>query len=125
MKKIVLWLDDLRDPNSLFKNDNIINKYPFKWIDVYSPINGDFDVVWVKTYDEFVKYITENGLPDGICFDNDLGEEKEGYDCVKWLVNYCQDNNLKLPPYLIHSYNVVAKANMFSLINNFIKAQEK
>ena len=120
MKQVVLWLDDLRDPNSIFENDNAY-KYPFKWIDAYSPINGDYDVVWVKTYDEFVKYITENGLPDGVCFDNDLGEEKEGYDCVKWLVNYCQDNNLELPPYSIHSYNVVAKANMFSLIDNFMK----
>ena len=92
MKQVVLWLDDLRDPNSPFKTDAIY-KYPFKWIDVYSPINDDYDVVWVKTYDEFVKYITENSLPAGVCFDNDLGEEKEGYDCVKWLVNYCQDNN--------------------------------
>ena len=124
MKQVVLWLDDLRDPNSPCKTDAVY-KYPFKWIDVYSPINGDYDVVWVKTYDEFVKYITENNLPDGVCFDNDLGEEKEGYDCVKWLVNYCQDNNLKFPPYSIHSYNVVAKANMFSFINNFIKSQEK
>lgn len=121
MKQVVLWLDDCRNPH----DKTVESGFLYTWIEMYSPINGDYDVVWVKTYDEFVKYIIENNLPDGVCFDNDLGEEKEGYDCVKWLVNYCQDNNLKFPPYSIQSYNLVAKDNMFSLIGNFIKAQEK
>ena len=29
---------------------------------------------------EFIEYIEQNGMPDGICFDHDLGEENTGYD---------------------------------------------
>lgn len=54
-------------------------------------------------------HIINHSLPDGICFDHDLGEEKTGYDCAKWLVDYCMDNNLKLPLYAIQSANPVGK----------------
>lgn len=96
MKKL-LWLDDIRDP---MEGD---------W-QSYSPISHD-EVIWVKSYNEFIFWIKTNGLPDAICFDHDLGmdvaalarakgksknaarklkqEEKTGHDCAKWLVNYC------------------------------------
>ena len=50
--------------------------------------------------------------------------EKTGYDCVKWLCNYCQDNNIKFPKYYIHSMNDVGALNMLSYINNYIKCVE-
>lgn len=39
-------------------------------------MESEFDIV--RTYDEFVSYITENGLPSYISFDNDLGLDKNG-----------------------------------------------
>ena len=100
MKKL-LWIDDFRNPV----------KY----------VIGDYDIVWVKNYDDFCKYINENGLPDIICFDHDLGEEKSGYDCAKFVVNYCQKHNLDIPDYDIQSSNSVGKDNIRSLLNNWHK----
>jgi len=127
---VLLWLDDIRDP---FTDD---------WL-VFSPIERPFDVVWVKKYHEFTSWIELNGLPDGICFDHDLGldevhehktiskkalkrfrktpEYKTGYDCAKWLVDYCIDNNKPLPKFNVQSANPVGKQNIISLLDNFNK----
>lgn len=63
-KGVLLFLDDIRNP---FKNP--------EWL-TFSPISPD-KVVWVKSYYEFINWITENGLPDAICFDHDLGAIEE------------------------------------------------
>lgn len=117
MKKLI-WLDDCRDP---FENPD--------WL-VFSPIGADVEVIWLKSYTEFTNYLNTQGLPDGICFDHDLGDpmaddngmsEKTGYDCAKFLVNYCQDNKLKLPSYNSQSSNPVGRDNIINLLNNFKK----
>jgi hypothetical protein len=129
MKKL-LWLDDIRNP---LEND---------WL-IFSPIEQPFECIWVKSYNEFTKWISNNGLPDAICFDHDLGmevaiearnngmskrkskqlkqEEKTGYDCAKWLVDYCMDNNLKIPLYNIQSANPIGKDNINNLLKSFVK----
>lgn len=128
----LLWLDDIRDPN-----DQEVD-----WM-VFSPIGRDVDIVWVKNYDQFCNHIRFNGLPDGICFDHDLGEDeslsrvsrgmnkkvsrrlkkesKSGFDCAKFLVDYCLDRNLSIPPYNIQSANPVGKEN----INGLLKSYER
>lgn len=134
MKKL-LWLDDYRNPME------------GQWL-VFSPITlEDLKVFWVKSYKEFTDWITENGLPDAICFDHDLGlevafkarskgmskrksrllkkEEKTGYDAAKWLVDYCMDNDLKLPLYNTQSANPVGKENINRLLINFKKYQDE
>lgn len=75
----------------------------------------------VKSYFEFTEFILQNRLPDFISFDHDLGEEKTGYDCAKWLVNFCMDNNLQLPEFSVHSQNPVGKENIQLLLENFNK----
>lgn len=136
--KVLLWLDDTRDPSEI--KDGILH-----WL-VFSPIGDPNKVVWVKSYDEFVNYIEIAGLPDGICFDHDLGiptqlkfrskglskrasrkkaseTEKTGMDCAKWLVDYCIDNKKMLPKYNIQSANPSGKANIDGLLKNFLKFQ--
>ncbi|MBL7895329.1 MAG: hypothetical protein JNK50_08570 [Bacteroidia bacterium] len=84
------------------------------------------DFVVVRTFNEFVNYIKENGLPDFISFDNDLGEDNEGkilpdgYACAKWLVN---ESNLDLSSlnFKVHSANPVAKIQIESFLNNYLK----
>ena len=109
MKKKLLWLDDFRNPADY--------------------VQGEYDISWVKNYGEFCSFININGLPDIICFDHDLGEEKSGYDCVKFVVNYCQIHNLDIPEFDIQSSNVVGKDNIRNLLNNwhhiFISNNEK
>lgn len=109
MKKLI-WLDDVRNP--LEKN----------WLS-FSPLepNKPVEVNWIKSYTEFVCWIKQNGLPDAICFDHDLGTEMTGYDCAKWLVEYCMENGCQLPLWNIQSSNPVGKDNINSLFNSFIK----
>lgn len=145
MKKL-LWLDDYRDPMQ------------GQWL-VFSPITlEDLEVFWVKSYKEFTEWITENGLPDAICFDHDLSDfqafysipgeldkalaeaesvgrldqwqeilknEKTGYDCAKWLTEYCIENKVKLPLYNIQSANPVGKENIDKHLKNYIKPVEQ
>ena len=118
MKKL-LCLDDLRNP---FKEHKVSVKYVcYEYMDIDpSDVDKEVEVIWVKTQSEFEKYIKENGLPDFISFDNDLGIGcGEGYGCAKFLVNYCLDHELQLPNYYVHSMNTVARENIHALFDNF------
>lgn len=77
----------------------------------------------VRNYDDFVNFITENGLPDEISFDHDLGEndKRTGYDCAKWLGEYCWDNGLPIPPWNVHSANPVGRDNIKQLLMSYEK----
>jgi hypothetical protein len=130
----LLWLDDIRDPK-----DNI-------WLDwmIDAGINPtNFNIVWVKSYYEFTGWINQNGLPGLICFDHDLGEDVaksrvskgmskrqarilkretlSGFDCTKWLIEFCLDNELNIPEFKIQSANPVGAENIKGLIDNFRK----
>lgn len=110
MKK--LFLDDIRTIDMVYEK----NREP------------EFDIV--RTYDAFVKYIKEKGLPDYISFDNDLGLDengevaKDGYACAKWLV---YESNLDLTglDFYVHSANPVATEQIKSLLNNYIAHQKR
>lgn len=110
MKKL-LWLDDIRNP------------FVGVWLVGYAPefAYGEGEIIWVKNYDEFTKWIEENGLPNMIAFDHDLGETMSGFDCAKWLVDYCIDNEVKLPKWTIQSANPVGSDNINGLLNNYRK----
>ena len=76
----------------------------------------------IRNYSEFVHHITIFGIPDEISFDHDLGEEeKSGYDCAKWLCQYCWENGLPFPDWNVHSANPVGRENIVSLLTNFEK----
>lgn len=121
--KRALYLDDIRTPTTTIQG--------------YEP--------WyvVRNYDEFVEWITKNGVPDLISFDHDLAQEhmddyfkqklsmgwqqpdyesykeKTGLDCAQWLAQHIQANNLQLKAVSVHSHNPVGAANIQSFINGF------
>lgn len=121
-----LFLDDLREPSDAFK---------------YTQDSAYVDKEWevVRSYDEFVdfivdKYINHNDLPALISFDHDLADEhyyrepdeyekfteKTGYDCAKWIINFCLDSDISLPECKVHSMNPVGKHNIRTLLENFV-----
>ncbi len=117
-----LFLDDFRNPEVCF--DYTYNQvYLLGW-------------TVVKNYDEFVKTVIEKGMPQMLSLDHDLCDihyakqppydedtEKTGYDCAKWLINYCMDNQLELPEtILIHSMNPVGSLNIKSLFDSYYKS---
>ncbi|SHI94643.1 Predicted esterase YcpF, UPF0227 family [Mesonia phycicola] len=96
---------------------------------VYEPIfSNSFDVV--RSYEEFVKYITTFGLPDFISFDNDLGLDTngevalDGYAATKWLI-YESGLDLSNLQFAVHSANPVAAEQIKGLLNNYIKFLNK
>lgn len=83
-------------------------------------LNPEYYVV--RSYDEFVSFFFENKMPEIISFDHDLGLEKDGMDCIKWLCEYIMDNNIEpLPEIHYHSMNPVGKENMKSYWSSFLK----
>ena len=106
-----LFLDDERFPRDV------------KWVELPP-------VVWfiVRSYDEFVKLVTEKGCPNIVTFDHDLADahyrgqessEKTGYDCAKWLVSYCMNGETIFPKYYVHSLNPIGKENIITYIESY------
>lgn len=106
MKK--LFLDDIRTIEMVYDKSE----------------EKDFDIV--RTYDAFVEYIEDNGLPKFISFDNDLGlgedgkVAQDGYAAAKWLV-YKSGLDLSCLEYNVHSANPVAAEQIRGLLDNYIK----
>lgn len=120
----------------------MMNQYQKLYLDDIRIPKTDGWVV-VRSYQEFVDWITKNGIPDEISFDHDLGmehikyyfdngghdnppdplnanfKEKTGYDAAKWLCNYCWENGLPLPSWGVHSANPVGRDNIKQLLKNY------
>ncbi len=104
MSNYNLYLDDFRQPidSSYYLNN---------------PIYGNLKWEVVRSYDEFVKIITEKGIPDIVSFDHDLADEH-----YKWFINYCIDNQKEVPEKIfIHSMNPAGSANIKSLFDTYNK----
>lgn len=103
-----LFLDDIRTVKMVYPN------------------LSESDFVIVRSYKAFIDEITKNGLPEFISFDNDLGEDSEhnilpdGYSCAKWLV-YESGIDLRRLDFKVHSANPIAKEQIKSILNNYIK----
>lgn len=132
MKK--LFLDDTRNPNEAIT---------LVVMDKNLYLDNDWFIV--REYREFVNWVEENGMPDYISFDHDLGlehikfyfnngghenppdpstanfKEESGYDAAKWLVDYCYDNGVKLPKYQVHSANPIGRENIEAYLRNASK----
>lgn len=103
-----LFLDDIRDVHM-----------------VYKKLTND-DFVVVINFQDFKKVILENGLPELISFDNDLGLDEndiiaeDGYAAAKWLV-YESGLDLINLKFNVHSANPVASQQIQGLLDNYIK----
>ena len=133
-----LFLDDIRNPSDAYS---------------YTGFKPYVEEHWkiVRNYDQFVNFITRNyelhdAMPSIIGFDHDLAmehyspsmnnpeeyskleetfTEKTGMDCAKWLVEFCMDNNLKLPEYFVHSMNPAGAKNITSYLENYKKHEQR
>lgn len=121
-----LFLDDERHPKDV------------TWIEL--PL---VDWVIVRSYDEFVRTILKDGLPKVITFDHDLADEhykfyfqskdsgtpypydkckeKTGYDCAKWLAEYCYSNEKPIPHFYCHTKNFIGAVNISTVLFNYKK----
>lgn len=125
-----LFLDDVRMPNQV------------TWV----PMPASPWTI-VRNYKQFVDHISKSGLPFFVAFDHDLADEhyrpsmynpdkhytqyytdgtfkeKTGYDCAKWLCDYCAEKNLDFPEYVVHSMNPIGRENIHSIIQSLKKSR--
>jgi hypothetical protein len=92
----------------------------------------DDSFIVARSVEEAQRLIEENGMPECISFDHDLGMDVEenilpdGYDFAKWIVNQVIEEKLHVPShfsYTIHSMNPVGAENIRQLMNNFFKCR--
>lgn len=127
-----LFLDDKRLPIDAFNEGLYQNP-------VHLFIIEQWEVV--KNYDEFVKWILDNGVPDMISFDHDLADshytpreywsnyqkskewqdaqihkEPTGADCAYWLNQYCDFLKIELPWFMVHSANPVGRDKIIKIL---------
>lgn len=115
-----LFLDDERIPHKV------------TWVNL--PL---VDWTIVRNYQQFVDIITKQGVPKYITFDHDLADshyqeivktgnfnyenhtEKTGFECAKWLVEYCRQKDLDIPKYWVHSMNPIGRENIIRYLENY------
>ena len=115
-----LFLDDNRNPYDVFKN-------------TIDPIYEENDTwVIVRDYHQFISFIQRFGVPKLVSFDHDLTQDhyltenqsnidykslkgNTGYDAAQWLIDYCENKEVKLPEIRVHSSNLEGKRNIESL----------
>lgn len=122
-----IFLDDIRIP---------LDAFYYTRYEIYNKLNWSI----VRSFNEFIEFIEKN-IDDIslISYDHDLGfetynkcnvvsiidydtlTEKTGYDCAKWLCDYCIDNNKKLPDFIVHSMNPIGKKSIETYLQNFLK----
>ena len=115
-----LFLDDERMPRDV------------KWLLIGGVGSWGADWQIVRSFDEAIKWVQDNGFPDVISFDHDLGlmhyandysDGKTGYDFAKWLVEYDMDTNT-MPgtfSFTVHSKNPQGTINIEKLLDNYIR----
>ena len=119
-----LMLDDIRSMSDVRKYTKLPNVPNENW-------------VVVRSYNEFVDTINKLGSPTFVSYDHDIASshyghglrgdnipydsytEKTGYDCAKFLIEYCMKKGVKHPLYQVHSMNPVGKVNIISYVESY------
>ena len=104
--------------------------------DIRNPKSDEFMIV--RSFEEAVKFVENNQIPEYISFDHDLGTDingwllPTGYDFAKWLIEMDLDNIYQFPnnfQYNVHSANPIGKHNIETILDNYlnfkIKYQDK
>ncbi len=137
-QKKFLFLDDVRNVKEGYLWDKKISLLEISKIPEYK-----WDIV--RSYEEFVKYIQKNGIPDVVSFDNDLWdvshelavnptselltkqfqmigwqefEIKTGAHCAQYLVDACRAHGKPVPTYYIHTANSAARPIIREILEN-------
>lgn len=120
-----LFIDDIREPRDAYVNN-----------DRLTTISGIPEHSWdiVRSYDEFVNYITQSDKELVISFDFDLDMDednvstnwrdskiKTGAHCAEWLITRCMLDEANLLKYYIHSTNPTGRAIIENILREIVK----
>ena len=101
-----LFIDDLRDP---YADCGIKTKTNYGLVTI------------VRDSKAAIECVKNNGVPEVIYFDHDLGGDDTAMNFVNWLIEYDMDNNIIKAPFLfyVHSANPVGASNIYGKIVNY------
>jgi hypothetical protein len=88
--------------------------------DVRTPPQGDWVVV--RSSEEALAYIVNNGMPSFISFDHDLGGDDTSIVFLSRLVGQVWDGLAVPPAYEVHSANPVGAANIRSFMDSWYRS---
>lgn len=94
MKPYLLYVDDLRNPPNILKQN--------------------YNIVICRNYKETIYELDKRRFRI-IDLDHDLGEEKTGYDVCKYII----ENEIPLNKVYIHTSNPVGRNNMVQLLQRY------
>lgn len=123
-----IFLDDFRHPYDAFNIWKDTDFLQLKW-------------TIVRSHDEFVSTIKKeyanNKFPSLIAYDHDLADEHydmdfsdmnylktnvpTGYHSAKWLIEFCELNNLEFPAYKVHSQSSSGRRNITAVLEKAIQ----
>ncbi|QQN68140.1 cyclic-phosphate processing receiver domain-containing protein [Comamonas testosteroni] len=78
----------------------------------------------VRSTEEAADYVSNNGVPDLISFDHDLGGEDTAIRFVNWLINRDLESPGFIGPnfrFVIHSQNPVGAKNLEHLLSRYLQ----
>jgi hypothetical protein len=111
-----IFLDDFRFPN---------------WVNWIELPNTYWQVA--RHYYSFISLIEKHGLPDFISWDYDLDQHgfpeitnlnyKNGLDCAKWTIDYCEKNKLSFPKSIVHSQNPEGRIYIYDTIKSYLESK--
>jgi hypothetical protein len=126
-----LFLDDVRQVKDAFLYDS--GK-------MLADASGIYESKWeiVRTYEQFVKWVCDNGIPDVVSFDVDLCEDhvkyymniarienywdhtffktKCGIHCAEYLLDYCNKSGKPFPKWFTHSANHFGREHLGKIL---------
>lgn len=119
--KVFMFLDDdafhpekIRHPRYFF---------PLIGAQDISDLAYQCNIVKFATVEGAIDYISREGCPDFISFDNDLMRTLEGIDLAKWLIERDLDSQGFIPQgfnFFVHSQNNVAKDRIYGLLGQYL-----
>jgi len=92
--------------------------------DTREPPDPSWEVV--RSFGDFKKIISSNGLPSLVSFDYDLTNDfrdkttKTGLACATWMKEYIVSNNFRCPDFRVHSQNTSGAKKLRDFLGNFM-----
>lgn len=93
----ILYVDDLRMPKH--------------WE------NKNYKIYVARTYKDAISFLDTKKF-DIIDLDHDLGEEKSGYDVIKYVI----ENNIQIKNVAVHTMNPVGRQNILQLVSRYMNS---
>lgn len=96
--------------------------------DLFEKMQSFKDIVLVACVEDAQSYISKNGCPNFISFDNDLGKELEGIHLAQWIVEKDLDNNGFIPSdfsFVVHSQNNIAAKRIVDYLGAYLNHRKE